>query len=393
MRPAAEAREVSGDHRGVRCRKSAMPGSVHVITRTNRDGKSYMVRYRRGGRGYRLEHAGTFRRLDHARERARLVGGWLALGLDPREELSRVAVEDERRVTSDVGREWLESRLDLSEQSRRIYTTYLDSIADTPLGPADPSALTPADVRGQVARWASGGLGSKTIRERVSVLRQLLDFAEVDPNPARHRSVRLPAKLERELVLPSGEEFLSLTREISTKYRLPLVVLEQTGMRINELVSLEREDVDAAGLRFRIKAVNRKGRRGSRRARIVPVPGWLMAVVATSLPSKGRVFSEVTDHGMRSAMTKACARAGLPHVSPHQLRHRRISLWHFQGVPARELADRAGHSRPSMSLDVYSHVIVPDEIDPDTLVGLLSSGVSPAESLARDASVMPRTRS
>jgi hypothetical protein len=27
-------------------------------------------------------------------------------------------------------------------------------------------------------------------------------------------------------------------------------------------------------------------------------------------------------------------------------------------VPARELAERAGHARPSMSFDVYSHVLV-----------------------------------
>jgi hypothetical protein len=35
-----------------------------------------------------------------------------------------------------------------------------------------------------------------------------------------------------------------------------------------------------------------------------------------------------------------------------------LTLWHHQGVPARELAARAGHSRASMSLDVYSHVLV-----------------------------------
>jgi integrase len=50
--------------------------------------------------------------------------------------------------------------------------------------------------------------------------------------------------------------------------------------------------------------------------------------------------------------------AGIPHFHPHDLRHRRISLWHHQGIPARQLAERAGHSRPSMSLDVYSHVLM-----------------------------------
>jgi NAD(P)-dependent dehydrogenase (short-subunit alcohol dehydrogenase family) len=48
----------------------------------------------------------------------------------------------------------------------------------------------------------------------------------------------------------------------------------------------------------------------------------------------------------------------LVHYHPHDLRHRRLSLWHAQAVTARELAARAGHSRASMSLDVYSHVLI-----------------------------------
>lgn len=365
-----------------------MPGSVHTITRVTSAGKRYIVRYRRGGRGYRLEHGGSFRRLDLARERERLIGGWLALGLDPRQELSTATVEADRRILIDVGRQWLESRLDLSAQSRRIYGAYLNAIAETPLAPVDPGGVTPGDVRGQVARWVKAGLSPKSIRERVSVLRQVLDFAEIEPNPARHRSVKLPSSVERELSLPSADEFLALTRAIAPKYRLPLIILEQTAMRVNEVVSLERDDVDVAGLRFRVKAVNRKGRHGSRKARLVPVPGWLMAVVVTSLPLGGRVFPSVTANGLRSAMTDLCVRERLPHCSPHQLRHRRISLWHFQGVPARELAERAGHSRPSMSLDVYSHLIVPDEIDVDSMLGLLAALPTPSEGRGRDAPVM-----
>lgn len=57
---------------------------------------------------------------------------------------------------------------------------------------------------------------------------------------------------------------------------------------------------------------------------------------------------------------------------PHDLRHRRITIWHQSGVPARELAERAGHSRPSMSLDVYSHVMPPDEIESERFLSLLT---------------------
>lgn len=54
------------------------------------------------------------------------------------------------------------------------------------------------------------------------------------------------------------------------------------------------------------------------------------------------------------------------------VRHRRITIWHQAGVPARELAERAGHARPSMSLDVYSHVMPPDEVPAERFVSLLT---------------------
>jgi integrase len=70
------------------------------------------------------------------------------------------------------------------------------------------------------------------------------------------------------------------------------------------------------------------------------------------------VFPGVSPDGAKNVMARACVAAGIAHYHPHDLRHRRLSLWHAQGVPARELAARAGHSRASMSLDVYSHVLI-----------------------------------
>ena len=73
-------------------------------------------------------------------------------------------------------------------------------------------------------------------------------------------------------------------------------------------------------------------------------------------------------------MSRACSNAKVPHYHPHDLRHRRITIWHRSGVPARELAERAGHARPSMSLDVYSHVMPPDEITSERFLSLLTDG-------------------
>lgn len=41
------------------------------------------------------------------------------------------------------------------------------------------------------------------------------------------------------------------------------------------------------------------------------------------------------------------------------------------GVPARELAERAGHSKPSMSLDIYTHVMPVDEVSVERFLSLL----------------------
>jgi integrase len=99
----------------------------------------------------------------------------------------------------------------------------------------------------------------------------------------------------------------------------------------------------------------------------VYLPEWAMDAIEATCPLEDRtperrVFQAVTEASAYQTMTRACQTAGVPHYHPHDLRHRRITIWHQSGVPARELAERAGHSRPSMSLDVYSHVMPADEI-------------------------------
>jgi integrase len=70
--------------------------------------------------------------------------------------------------------------------------------------------------------------------------------------------------------------------------------------------------------------------------------------------------------------TQACRDAGVPHFHPHDLRHRRITIWHQSGVVARELAERAGHSRASMTLDTYSHVTPLEEVPADQLTAMVA---------------------
>jgi integrase len=135
-------------------------------------------------------------------------------------------------------------------------------------------------------------------------------------------------------------------------------VLEQTGMRVGELHQLEWRDVDVAGSRFRI----RQGKTATAR-RWVAVPSWLMVELQESCPpddrtAERRVFQGFTPSVLGNVMSRACKAAGIAHFSPHDLRHRYASVQMARGVPVTKVAAQLGHSRKSLTLDTYSHVLM-----------------------------------
>jgi integrase len=153
------------------------------------------------------------------------------------------------------------------------------------------------------------------------------------------------------------------------------VFLEQTAARVAELRSWEWQDVDVSGSRIRSRGV--KGRRGTRRVVWREVPPWLMEHLLETVPPDDRTpgrrgFPGLQEGTMRNAMLRACRSVGIPGYSPHDLRHRRGSLWHANGMSARELAERMGHSKASMSLDVYTHVMAPEEATTDRILVLIA---------------------
>jgi integrase len=74
------------------------------------------------------------------------------------------------------------------------------------------------------------------------------------------------------------------------------------------------------------------------------------------------VFPRLTDNQVRDHLYRACRNAEIASYSPHDLRHRRISLWFAEGFDPQTVKTWAGHAKASMSLDVYAHVV----IDPAT---------------------------
>ena len=346
-----------------------MSPSAYITSRVTTKGeKRYVVRYRRGGRGFKVEHAGSFPSQREAKIRRDFVAGELAAGRDPRKAL-RAAATAKTRTYRDWAEAYVASRIDLADTTGSALDAHLKRLLPV-FGDRDPGTITVSDCQEWLA--ANADLKPSSIKGYFATHRLILDFAGVEPNPARDPRVKLPKVVSEEARPPSGEHFLALLDRMAPRWRLPLIVLEQTAMRVGELSSLTWGDVDESGNRFRLRARETK----ASRARWAQLPEWLMALVSATCPTEDRtaerrVFAGLNPNVAHKAMARACVAARIPHYHPHDLRHRRASLWHGQGVPARELQERGGWSSATLPLDTYSHVMPLDEVPQESFEAVL----------------------
>jgi integrase len=107
----------------------------------------------------------------------------------------------------------------------------------------------------------------------------------------------------------------------------------------------------------------------------VQVPPDLFVAVCEIVPREDRtperrVFQGFGADRFRTALTRACTAAGVPHFSPHDLRHRRISLLHLAGVPWARIGEHVGQRSLRVTADTYSHVLADEhELDYVELLG------------------------
>jgi integrase len=243
----------------------------------------------------------------------------------------------------------------------QTYRVALGRLYDRGLGDRPLSAIDAQTVADLVATLHSDAeLRKQTIRKTVSVLAMVLDHAGVEPNPARdRRTVKLPREEKRVVNPPTADHVEAVLRLLPPAYQLPTLVLDATGMRVGELEHLAWGDVDEPRQRLRVTAaVSKTGR-----ARWVPVPEPLFRAVAALVPRDDRapqrpVFQGFGADRFRTALTRACTAAGVPTFSPHDLRHRRVSLLHLGGVPWARIGEQVGHDDLVTTARTYTHVLV-----------------------------------
>jgi integrase len=132
---------------------------------------------------------------------------------------------------------WQKSRVDVAENTRLQHRSAVRAMLPS-LGERRLDTLTAVDVAGLVAEL-SKTRKRETVRKTLLALQMILDFEGVVPNVARDKlAIRLPREQKTEIDPPTAAQIEAVCHVLPTRYRLPLLVLDATGMRLGELEGL-----------------------------------------------------------------------------------------------------------------------------------------------------------
>jgi integrase len=237
-------------------------------------------------------------------------------------------------------------------------------------------------VREWVAGLVESGLSPSRVRNAHQVLSQVLaaavDGGWLARNPAA--GVRLPERVEREMLFLDAGQVEQLADAIGPHYRVLVYFLAYTGLRFGEAVALRVKRLDL--LRGRCEVVESATEVGSTlvwgptktdERRTVRLPRFLAELLGEHLAGRpadpdALVFAAplggpLRERKFHGRLKPAARRAALPPtLRAHDLRHTAASLLIRQGASVKAVQKTLGHKSAVMTLDRYGH-LWPDELE------------------------------
>lgn len=305
--------------------------------------------------------------------------------------------EHARGVLADAGKltlaEWAEKWLALKRgrvepNSWRPLEQHVRRHILPRLGPQLLSRLSALDVEGLYAGMEADGHPAGKQRRVGGTLRSCLTDAVrlglLHKNPAT--AVPLPRATPRRMTpLDAGQARQLLLAVAGDRLEAVYHLSLDAGMRQGEVLALHWPEVDLEGGAVTVLQSLEEARGGFRlkppktragRRRIPLAPSTVAALTRHKAAMKaerhntrtGPVFVApgggwvTKSRFLCSSFRPALARAGLPRVRPHDLRHTMATLLLRAGVGVKVVSERLGHSDIALTLRTYTHVL-PDMQD------------------------------
>jgi integrase/recombinase XerC len=233
-------------------------------------------------------------------------------------------------------------------------------------------------IRGFIAHLGGQDYSAATMARKIATLRSFHKWMErkglVKTNPmVLIRTPKQAKRLPKAISVDQIERLLSAPNDadlLGARDRAILEVLYSTGIRVSEVVGINRGDVDDQG-----EAIIIRGK--GRRERLVPLGAHALkalrhyigmhdqqlsaAGLAATTESDSALF--VNKHGgrlssrsVRRKVSKYLAEVGLdPEISPHTIRHSFATHLLDNGADLRSVQELLGHQSLS-STQVYTHL-------------------------------------
>jgi integrase len=197
---------------------------------------------------------------------------------------------------------------------------------------------------------------------------------------------KVPKKEPAHLNLEEAQKFVSLANQHEDiRVKTALLLLIYSGVRIGELCGLEWKDIDYDNNTIKIVRASQycrgygtitKEPKNETSKRTIKLPEDIMKTLkeynlwykqqrlmnGDRWIDTDRLFIQANGKAILAAtinawLDKLIKENDLPRVTPHSLRHTFCTLLIANGVDIRTVSAKAGHSRTSTTLDIYTHAV------------------------------------
>lgn len=297
-----------------------------------------------------------------------------------------------RALFDDWAAAWWATTVKLAPTTRRRYHQLLHNQVLPAFGGRKLASIDFMDVEEFIAHLLGKGLSPKVVRDAVSVTSLIIDCAVKSKvrrdNPARAHHIPRRQKKLRPGDVPDMDGLARLVAHTRDPYKPGMWLLVLTGMRPSELAGLRVGSVDFVRRRVAVHTglvpVHRFGDEPFRLVegptkteagdRDIPIPEWLCQSLATMLEDRAAERGRPVDREewlfvqpkggplnvkwfREFVVRPALAAAGLPvSLRTYDVRHSHASILIDQGAKPAAVAHRLGHSDPSMTARVYTHL-------------------------------------